>query len=204
LVDIAREARRPNQNRIEGIAPNSYAALEAEAVSVKNFELAFVPGLLQTEEYARALFADLGTRQRNVNLNVRMRRCARLRSENRITVHAIVDESALSRQFAKPYVLTAQLLHLVEVSELSNVTFQVLPSSAGSHAGLRGAFSVLSFPPGTITDIGYVDHAGGNLQLVKPTQVATLTKQFRGLSKMALGENESRALVLQLADLLNT
>ncbi|WIV58405.1 helix-turn-helix domain-containing protein [Amycolatopsis nalaikhensis] len=203
LVDIAREAKRPNQNRIEGVSVNSYPALEAEAVSVRNFELAFVPGLLQTEEYASALFADLGTRQRNHQLHVRMRRCERLRSENQITVHAIVDESALTRRIAKPHVLIAQLLHLAEISELPNVTFQIAPAIAGAYEGLRGPFSVLRFPPDTIGDLGYVDHAGGNLQLVKPSAVAALAKKFASLSKMALGEGESRDLVLQLADLLS-
>lgn len=71
LVEIAREARRPNYNLIEGIAADSYPALEAEAVRVRNFELASVPGLLQTEDYAAAFFVNSGTRERNRNLNVR-------------------------------------------------------------------------------------------------------------------------------------
>jgi len=65
LVEIARKARQPNQNRIEGVSVNSYPALEAEAVSVRNFELASVPGLLQTEDYAAAFFAENDTRPRS-------------------------------------------------------------------------------------------------------------------------------------------
>ncbi|WP_372672238.1 Scr1 family TA system antitoxin-like transcriptional regulator [Amycolatopsis kentuckyensis] len=73
-------------------------------------------------------------------------------------------------------------------------------AAAGVHPGLRGAFSVLRFPEDTITDLGYVDHAGGHLQLVKQTQVAELIRQFRKLSRMALGESESRDLVFALAN----
>ncbi|MFI5590573.1 helix-turn-helix domain-containing protein [Amycolatopsis sp. NPDC051758] len=203
LVEIAREARRPNQNRIEGVSVNSYPALEAEAVSVRNFELASVPGLLQTEDYAAAFFAGSGTRERNRNLNVRMHRAKRLHCEEPLKLHTVIDEVALHRRIAKQSALVAQLLHIVELSELDNVQVQLLPAGIGVHPGLRGAFSVLRFPEDTISDLGYVDHAGGNLQLVKQTQVAELIRQFGKLSKMALGESESRDLALQLADLLS-
>ncbi|MGK3205530.1 helix-turn-helix domain-containing protein [Amycolatopsis sp. MEPSY49] len=200
VVDIAREAKRPNQNRIEGVSVNSYPALEAEAVSVRNFEVATVPGLLQTEDYAAAFFAESGTRERNRNLNVRMHRAKRLHTEEPLQLHTIIDEVALRRRIAKPSALVAQMLHIVELSELDNVRVQVVSAAAGVHPGLRGAFSVLRFPEDTITDLGYVDHAGGHLQLVKQTQVAELIRQFRKLSRMALGESESRDLVFALAN----
>jgi transcriptional regulator with XRE-family HTH domain len=203
LVEIAREARRPNQNRIEGVSVNSYPALEAEAVSVRNFELAYVPGLLQTEEYASALFADLGTRKRNHQLHVRMRRCERLRGENPLSLDAIVDETALVRRVAEPHVLVSQVLHILELTELPWVRVQIIPADMGAHVGLRGAFSILSFPEDTISDLGYVDHAAGNLQLVKGTQIAQLSRQFRTLAKVALGENETCERLLRLADQLS-
>ncbi|SEF36102.1 Helix-turn-helix domain-containing protein [Amycolatopsis pretoriensis] len=203
VVDIAREAKRPNQNRIEGVSVNSYPALEAEAVSVRNFELAWVPGLLQTESFTRALYADSGTRERNHKLHVRMRRCERLRAENPLKLHAIVDETALVRRVAEPHVLVAQMLHIVELSELDNVQVQLLPADIGVHPGLRGAFSLLRFPEDTIGDLGYVDHAAGNLQLVKPTQISQLARRFSTLAKLALSEKESCELLLRLADQLS-
>lgn len=200
VVDIAREAKRPNQNRIEGVSVNSYPALEAEAVSVRNFELAWVPGLLQTEAFTRALYADSGTRERNHMLHVRMRRCERLRSENPLELHAIVDETALVRRLAEPHVLVAQILHIIELTELPTVKVQIVPAGAGTYVGLRGAFTILRFPPDTIGDLGYVDHAAGSLQLVKQTQIFELTRRFTSLAKLALSEEESCELLLRLAD----
>jgi hypothetical protein len=132
-----------------------------------------------------------------------MRRSQRLRSEQPLRLHALIDESALTRRIAKRNVLVAQLLHIVELSELENVIAQVIPVSVGIHPGLRGAFSVLSFPEDTILDLGYVDHAGGNLQLVKAPQVAELSRQFAKLAKIALDENESRELLFRLANQLS-
>ena len=203
LVEIAREARRPNQNRIEGVSVNSYPALEAEAVSVRNFELAWVPGLLQTESFTRALYADSGNRERNHKLHVRMRRCERLKGDDPLRLHAIVDETALVRRVAEPHVLVAQMLHIIELTELPTVQVQIIPADTGTHVGLHGAFSLLRFPEDTITDLGYVDHAAGNLHLVKSTQIAELTRRFNTLAKLALGENESRELLLRLADQLS-
>jgi hypothetical protein len=159
-----------------------------------------VPELLLTEDYAAAFFVNSGTRERNRNLSGRMRRSQRLRSEQPLWLHALIDELALTRRIAKPNVLVAQLLHIAELSELENVIAQVIPASAGIHPGLRGAFSVLSFPEDTILDLGYVDHASGNLQLVKAAQVAELSRQFGKLAKVALDENESRKLLFRLAN----
>lgn len=203
LVEIAREARRPSENRIEGVSANSYPALETEAVSVRNFELAYVPGLLQTESFARALYAHHGTRERNHKLHVRMRRCERLKGEDPLRLHAIVDETALVRPIAEAHVLVAQLLHMIEMAELPNVKMQVVAAETGIYRGLRGAFSLLSFPPDTIGDLGYVDHAAGSLQLVKPSQVAELSRRFKDIGKLALSEAESCDLLLRLADRLS-
>jgi len=100
-------------------------------------------------------------------------------------------------------VLIAQLLHIIEMTELPNVTVQVVPAETGIYRGLRGAFSLLGFPPDTIGDLGYVDHAAGSLQLVKPGQLAELSRRFRDIGKLALGEAESCDLLLRLADRLS-
>ncbi|WP_216214248.1 helix-turn-helix domain-containing protein [Amycolatopsis aidingensis] len=199
LVEVAREAVRRNRNLIEGISADSYPALESEAVAVRNFELATVPGLLQTEDYARALFVVGDTRERNRNLRIRMSRGQRLFEEEPLRLHTIADELALTRPVAEPAVLAAQLRRLGELSELPHVTVQVVPTSAGTHPGLTGAFNILTFPKDTVGDLGYVDHAGGHLQLVKKAQVEELTVKFNQLAKIALGERESRDLTARLA-----
>ncbi|WP_158885366.1 helix-turn-helix domain-containing protein [Amycolatopsis anabasis] len=204
LMAIAREAIKRNHNLIEGVTANSYPALESEAVTVRNFQLATVPGLLQTEDYARALFTVGDTREKNRNLRIRMGRAKRLFGEDPLTLHAIVDETALVRPIVEPALLAAQMRHILEMSELPNITVQVVPAQIGMYSGLTGAFTVLTFPEDTIADIGYVDHAAGNLQLVKESQVSDLITKFKRLAKLAPGEPDSRDLVARLARDLST
>jgi transcriptional regulator with XRE-family HTH domain len=200
LVEIAREARKPNQDRIEGVTSNSFVALEAEAVAVRSFELVYVPGILQTEPYARAMFTLDSTRERNRNLSIRISRRKRLVGDNPMQLHVIIDEPALHRPVLDRVGAREQLEYLLLVSEFTNVTLQIIPANAAVHPGMRGGFSVLTFPQDTIGDLGYADYATGSLQLVKEAQVSELSYQFRNLAKLALGKSDSRGLLESLVD----
>jgi len=200
VMALAREAYRDNWWVLQGVKANSYPALESEAAGVHNFELAVVPGILQTEHYAAALFTLDNARDRDRNLAIRMNRVARLTAENPLTVHAVIDESALHRPIGGPKVQKAQLGHLVALSDLPSITVQVLHTSAGTNLGLRGGFSVLSFPPSTIDDLGYLDHAAGNLQLAKTADVKELRLRFDSIASVAMTEGDSVALLSRLAN----
>lgn len=195
---LAREAYRTAWWVVQGIGANSYAALESEAAMVRNFELALVPGILQTEAYATALFTLNSTRDRNRNLAVRMNRVNRLTGDNALVVHVIIDETALTRPIGGAEVMRDQLRHLGDLSELPNLTIQVLPVALGATPGLRSAFSVLTFPPDTIDDLAYLDHAAGNLQISKATTVKELRARFDSLARLAVGPKESLALIARL------
>ncbi|MCU1682126.1 MAG: putative DNA-binding protein [Amycolatopsis sp.] len=200
LVEISREARKPNQDRIEGVSSDSYVSLESEAVSVHNFELVCIPGLLQTEDYARAIFTLDSTRERNRNLSIRLSRRKRLFGDNPLRLHVIIDEPALRRPVLDSAGAREQLDYLLMAAEFPNVTLRILPASRAVHPALRGAFSVLSFPQDTIGDLGYADYAGGSLQMVKPGKVSELSRLFRNLAKLALDESNSKELLASLAD----
>lgn len=199
VMTLAREAYRNAWWVLQGITADSYPALESEASSVRNFELALVPGILQTEDYATALFTLDSVRDRNRNLSIRMNRVKRLTGDNPMVIHVVIDETALSRPIGGPGVLKTQLRHLLALSRLPNVTIQVLRTEVGANLGLRGAFSVLSFPPDTIGDLGYIDHAAGNLQISKPTKVKELRLRFDAIARVASTEGESEALISRLA-----
>ena len=135
LVALLRDARErgwlhPYQSEL----PEQYMTFigfEGEAESASNYESLFVPGLLQTEDYARAVitgvlpFASRDEVERRVE--VRMERQQVLRSDNPLQLWGIVDEAALRRQVGSPAVMRAQFRHILEASELPNVTFQVIP-----------------------------------------------------------------------------
>ncbi|MCS7479735.1 helix-turn-helix domain-containing protein [Umezawaea endophytica] len=200
VMALAREAYRNTWWMLQGIKANSYPALESEAASVRNFELALIPGIFQIEDYATALFTLDTERDRNRNLVIRMNRMARLTDERPLIVHAVIDETALHRSIGGPAVQKAQLRHLIALSELPNVTIQVLPCTVGSNRGLRGAFSVLAFPPNTIDELGYLDHAAGNLQLASAPKVKELRLRFDSIASLALNEGDSVALLTRFAN----
>ncbi|GDY30012.1 helix-turn-helix domain-containing protein [Gandjariella thermophila] len=199
VLELAREAVKKKWWHIEGVTATSYVGLEAEAVRLRNFELAVIPGLLQTEGYARALFADYTPRLRDKHLRIRMRRRERLTGANPLVLHAIIHRWALTPGVVDAAVLREQARHLVDMAGLPHVTIQVLPADVGPHAGLAGSFCVLRFPPDTIADLGYHEHPAGQLQISTPDQVAQLNRNFRELSTIALSEHESAALLAALA-----
>ena len=184
---------------VQGIKAGSYPVLESEAVSVRDFELAFIPGILQTEDHATALFTLDSAQQRARNLTIRMNRASRLTDDRPLTVRAVIDETALQRPIGGPAVQKAQLRHLMALTELPNISIRVLKTGLGTSPGLRGAFSVLTFPPDTIEDLAYIEHAGGNLQIAKKSQVSELRQRFDSIARLSMTEGESVALISRLA-----
>jgi len=147
ILETAREAAKKKWLHFEGITATSYVGLESEAVRIRNFELAVVPGLLQTEDYAHALCADYTPQLRDKHLRLRMKRRERLTGENPLTLHAIIHRWALTPGVVNAAVMREQARHLVDMASLPHVTIQVLPSDVGPHLRLlnsRAATHVLA------------------------------------------------------------
>lgn len=152
LYDLARHAAdRGWWHRYEGkLSPSmlDYISLEAEATSIRDFQLHLIPGLLQTDEYARAVIASGVSQGKAPDIDglaeIRMRRQQVLIREDPPHLWVIVSEAALHQQFGGPEVMKAQFSRLIELSELPNVTLQVLPFSAGAHPGHNGSFATLT------------------------------------------------------------
>jgi transcriptional regulator with XRE-family HTH domain len=150
ILDLTREASTKGWWRAYGLDDKGYVPLEAEASTVRDFTVTYVPGLLQTADYARALFeAALRRRSSQVmerDVTVRMIRQERLASADRpLELFAVIEEAALRRPVGGTPLMRAQLTRLVEAAGLDTVTVQVLPAGIGAHAGIDGAFTVLSF-----------------------------------------------------------
>jgi transcriptional regulator with XRE-family HTH domain len=181
----------------------TYIGFEGEAESAWDYESLFIPGLLQTEDYARAVitgvlpFASRDEVERRVE--VRMERQEVLRSENPLQLWGIVDEAALRRQIGSPAIMRAQFRHLLEASELPNVTFQVIPFDAGAHAGMPGSFIVLQFTEEAIPDVIYIDSMAGDLFLEAESDVRRYKLIFEHLRAVSASPDASRSLLASLA-----
>ncbi|MEU9827346.1 helix-turn-helix domain-containing protein [Micromonospora chersina] len=165
LLTLARDANSPGWwHRYGDVLPGwfqSYLGLEAAAALIRTYEVQFVPGLLQTPAYARAVIL-LGHRgappaevERRVGL--RMERQELLRRSDPPQLWAVLDEAALRRPVGGPEVMRGQLDALIEASAAPHVRLQIVPFDAGGHAAAGGAFSILRFGDQDLPDIVYIE-----------------------------------------------
>jgi transcriptional regulator with XRE-family HTH domain len=179
FVILAREANTPGWwHQYGDLLPQWFRAfvdLEAAATLIRTYEGQFVPGLLQTEDYMRAVVggAQLEDSPEEAERRVALRlgRQTLLERKDAPRLWAVVDEAALRRPVGGPKVMRAQLERLIEASELPNVTLQVLPFAAGAHPAMVGAFSVLRFADQELPDVVYVEHLNNATYLDKRDEV---------------------------------
>jgi transcriptional regulator with XRE-family HTH domain len=177
FLELARHANTPGWwHRYSDLLPSwfeTYLGLEQAASVIRNYELQFIPGLLQTRDYARAVtmlgHTDPVEVERRVEL--RMQRQALLTGPNAPTLWAVVDEAALRRSLMRPEQTRAQLAHLIEMNELPNISLQVAPFSYGGHAAAGGPFAILRFAEPDLPDIVYLEQLTSALYLDKRTDV---------------------------------
>ncbi|OLT03981.1 hypothetical protein BJF90_24765 [Pseudonocardia sp. CNS-004] len=204
ILDLTRAAGAKGWWRAYGLDDHGYVPLEAEASAVREYAVNCLPGLLQTAEYARSLFESSGhigsPAVRENDVAIRMIRQDRLRDpENPLTLDAVIEESALRRMIGDADIMCAQLAQVVEAAELDSVTIQVLPADVGAHQGVTGAFTLLSFEGLGEPDIGYVEHPMGSVHIEKAGDVARGRLVFDHLRRLALGQEESAALIERVA-----
>lgn len=179
LLELAREANKPGWwHNFSDILPNwfqPYIGLEEAAKMIRTYEVQFVPGLLQTEEYARAVITQgsRGTPSEVVErrVSVRMNRQKLLTKPGAPKLWVVIDEAALRRPIGGPKVMRGQLEHLIVLSEYPNLTLQVMPFRFGAHAAEGGAFSILRFPEADLPDVVYLEQLTGAVYVDKREEV---------------------------------
>jgi transcriptional regulator with XRE-family HTH domain len=175
VLALEREANTPSKE--EGILPywvGTYLALEAAASFIHTYEVQFVPGLLQTEGYARALIrlGNAGNEEEIARrAEARMRRQQIFDREAPPRMWAVIDEAALRRPIGGPAVMREQICHLIDMAEHPAVTLQVLPFLAGARARTGGPFTVLRFAEPDLQDVVYVEQLTSAIYLDNPTEV---------------------------------
>ena len=179
LITMAREANQPGWwNVYSDLLPQwfrPYVDLEAVAAQIRTYQDQLVPGLLQTKEYMRALMQatlrDHPAEEIERRVTLRPTRQRLLTQDGGPLLWAVVDEAALRRPVGGKKVQRGQLERLMEATSLPTVSLQVLPFSAGAHAAMVGAFSILRFAEQDLPDVVYLEHAVNALYLDKPEDV---------------------------------
>jgi DNA-binding XRE family transcriptional regulator len=208
LLAMAREANAPGWWQHYGdVLPQwfrAYVDLESAASLIRTYEGQFIPGLLQTDDYMRAVVrgAHLEESVEEVGRRVRLRMARQmlLTREQPPRLWAVVDEAALRRPVGGREVLRGQLERLIEAAKLPNVTLQILPFGVGAHSAMLGAFSILRFADRELPDVVYLEHLTSALYLDRRDEV----ERYLDVMELLCVDSEPPAKTVELlTEMLN-
>nr|PZN47553.1 MAG: transcriptional regulator [Actinomycetota bacterium] len=175
LLELARQANRPGWwHKYSDLLPSwfeVYVGLEEAASIIRTYEIQFIPGLLQSRDYARAVISighpRASKEEIDRRIELRERRQQRLLGPDAPTLWAVVDEAAVRRPFGGRKVMRGQIKHLLEMTERPNIRLQVLPFARGGHAAAGGPFTFLRFSEPALPDVVYIEQLTSALYLDK-------------------------------------
>ncbi len=195
LVSLARGARQSGWWRhYSDVAPPELLELieyESAASAISQFESMFVPGILQTDEYASAVLQVFFQQRVAARVDLRTRRRDLLSSENAPNFSFLLDESVIQRSAGSPAVASRQLRHLVEVAKLPNVTIQVVPFAAGLHPGMKGPFEVVQFDDTPDENILFLEGPRGDIISDDPKETGSYLDIFGRIKEKSLAPSAS-------------
>jgi transcriptional regulator with XRE-family HTH domain len=200
LTEMVRASRqRPWYNKYQGIltpAFSQYLGYESAASAILGFQPLAVPGLLQTDDYTRAVLEASRIDKIDERISLRARRQELLERDDCPDLIYILDEAALHRWIGGPAVMRCQLRQLKNIIEHSKISLRIVPFSAGAHAGITGSFTILEFSDWD-EDVLYLETAGGNFTSREDQElVAKYRDNFEQLKAMSL-EGESAANLIE-------
>lgn len=206
LLSDARDARQRGWwQRYPGAVPDwfvLYLGLEAEATEIDIMRSQLVPGLLQTENYARAVLTresdDLPPEMVEQKVRLRMERQSLLYEVTAPKLSVVIDEAVLFRRVGGDDVMREQVARLIEAVHMPNVTLQIIPFDAGEYRSAGNSFSIMSFDLGE--DIAYVEHCGSAIYLEVPDQVDRFKVALRSQRELALDTAASLAVLVEHID----
>jgi transcriptional regulator with XRE-family HTH domain len=203
LLALTREANTPGWWQHYGdVLPQwfrTYVDLESAASLIRTYEGQFVPGLLQTDDYMRAVIRDASlesSEEVGRRVRLRMARQILLTRQDPPRLWAVVDEAALRRPVGGSEVMRGQLERLIEATKLPNVTLQILPFAVGAHAAMGSAFSILRFPERELPDIVYLEHLTNAVYLDRRNEV----EQYLDAMELLCVDSEPPARTVELLE----
>ncbi|MGC0332694.1 transcriptional regulator with XRE-family HTH domain [Streptomyces sp. SAI-170] len=207
FVQLAEEANKPGWwQRFHDVLPgwfSMHVSLEGAASLIRSYEPHFVPGLLQTEDYARGVMLSgaVGqTRPDDIERHValRMQRQGLLTREGAPRFWAVMDETVLRRPVGGSEVMRAQIDRLLEVAKLPNVTLQVVPFATGPHPGTYGPFVLFRFAVPELPDMVYSEYLTGAVYLDARTEVATHLEVMDRMAAQAATAHRTKEILRDL------
>jgi transcriptional regulator with XRE-family HTH domain len=206
LLALARQASTPGWwQPYNDVLPSwfeLYLGLEKAASIIRLYEVQFVHGLLQTEEYARAVIlianGRASAKEIDRRVSVRMKRQRLLTQPDAPELWSVLDEAVLRRPPGGPGVMRAQLEHLLEMTALPNVTLQIIPFQFGPHAAAGGPFTILRFPEQDLPDVVYLEQLNSAQYLDHPDDVGDYLEVMERLAVQAETGTASQDLLRAL------
>jgi transcriptional regulator with XRE-family HTH domain len=208
LVQLARESRQKGwwHAYSDTMQPRfaTYIGLEDAAAEIRTYEVNLIPGLLQTEDYARGIISagNLTGTQEDVERRVALRMARQpmlISGANPPQFWAVLDEGVLHRTVGGRGLLRLQLDHLLQLGDLPNVAVQVIPFTAGAHPGMGKPFVILAFPERADPDVVYLEDLTSTLYLEDVDEIDRYNVLFNHLRATALSFEESAALITSVA-----
>lgn len=208
VLDLVSTANEPGWwHRFNDVLPTwfqAYVGLEEAAARIRTYEVQFVPGLLQTKEYARAVVtagaAGIAAEEIARRVDLRLERQRIFDRPDGPVFWAVIDEAALRRPIGGAEVMRAQIEHLVDLMRQPNITIQVMPFSFGGHSAEGGAFSILRFPDQDLPDVVYVEQLASALYLDKREDVDRYTEVMERLCAVSTTPDETIELLRTIAE----
>ncbi|GII33707.1 helix-turn-helix domain-containing protein [Planotetraspora mira] len=206
VMDLVEKANEPGWwHRFSDLLPSwfqAYVGLEEAAQRIRTYEVQFVPGLLQTKEYARAVITAgaVGAAPEEISrrVDLRLERQRVLDGDSSPRFWAVIDEAALRRPIGGVEVMRGQIQHLIDLMNQPNITIQVMPFSYGGHAAEGGAFSILRFGDPELPDIVYVEQLASALYLDKRDEVDRYSEVMERLCAVSTTPVETVDLLRQI------
>lgn len=176
--------------------------LEDAATHLRSYQPNLIPGLLQTEEYARAVHVartpELPQEQIDALVSVRMRRQQRLHGDDPIMAETVLGETALRTRYGNGQVMADQLTHLIKMAQLPNVRLKVLPHSVAPPAS--GPFVLVTFPETIYVETVYIETPVDDMWIDDEPTVRKIKVGWEGVRKVSLNRTDSLALITAAAD----
>lgn len=208
LMSLARGAREQGWwTRYVDVSFEPYLGLETEATAITCYSMGYVPGLLQTEDYARALFKavapGIGPEVFEQRIEVRLRRQQLLEQDNRPRYGVLLDEAVLHRRVGGAHVMYAQLSKMIQAQEKGWAAVRVIPFDLGAHAAQDSNFVLLEFAEPSVSPVVYVEGLTGSRQLDRPAEVDRYRETIERLHDSALSQRDSRHRLNELRKLFD-
>lgn len=207
LMDLVREGKQQAWWQSHELDFATYVGLEQAATTLTYYQSSIVPGLLQTVEYAQAMYesslpAEFTPERAEELIEVRLRRQQVLTRDPPLELWAVCDEAVFHRAVGGPLVMAAQLRHLIEVANMPNVTLQAIPFNVGAHPAMDSMFNILEFGD-VLPPIVYAEGLMGWLYLEREQEVARYQRVFERLCSIALNPQETVELLSEIGSQYN-